>query len=597
MFTKTLQLVRLVMVLSALCIFFFGSPVLATIPGCDVTDLQALAPITPWPLTITSATDTAAVAVPPTPEYCDVVGYVTTNGEGAGPGKAGFEVGIPAPSTWNGKYLFLGNGGLAGSLSLAAGSEGLQKGYAVATTDMGHTAIPPTNSFYGNWALLAPGVPNTPALIDYYYRATHQTTLVGKQFVTAYYRRYGGNGTISRSYYQGCSTGGRQGLLEAERYPYDFDGLIAGDPVANFSHQAPSNTNAEFAILRPCTAWIPLSLLPVIDAATYAQCDPNHVGVIQNPAVCSFDPQSLLCTGKNGPNCLTQDQVNGLTRYARPLLDEWGRVVMPGYPLTDLSFPDGWFWIMTLGLEEPSCVPTNPEPWDLPPYYYTPVHWAASDGTFPYFVFLTESYNQQDFPITFEGDTGVIAEWALQLNDRRTDLGDTTYPYLLEGFAEGRSKMILYHGFSDPLISPYQTVQLYKDTASITPGGYRRLQENIRLFMVPGMMHCGGGPGPNTFDMLTALEKWVEHGDAPDAIIATGSPTSNCPTTDTARTMPLCKFPEVATYKGSGDICVAANWTCNPYNNDLLELGYDGHLAGLPYSYVTPGPGVPAYAP
>jgi feruloyl esterase len=580
-----MQFACLVAVLSVFFLGFFGSPVLATIPGCDVTDMQAVAPTGPWPLTISSATDVPAASS--IPEYCDVVGYVTTNGEGAGPGTAGFEIGLPAPGTWNGKYLFLGNGGLGAGLSLAAGSQGLQKGYAVATTDMGHTPIPAGNSFYGNWALLAPGVPNTPALIDYYYRATHQTTLAGKQFVTAYYKKYGGNGTISHSYYQGCSTGGRQGLLEAERYPHDFDGLIAGDPVAGFAHQAPSNTDAEFAFLRPCTAWIPLSLLPVIDAATYAQCDPNHIGVIQNPAVCSFDPQSLLCNGTNGPNCLTQDQVNGLTRYAGPLLDERGKVVMPGYPLTDLS-AGGGFTIMTLGLAQPACDPTNPEPWASASIPFTPIHWAASDGTFPYFVFLTETYNQQDFPIEFFHNRGVIAEWALRLNDRRTDLGDTTYPDLLADFAKGQAKMILYHGLSDPLISPYQTVQLYKDTASITHGGYPRLQENVRLFMVPGMLHCGGGPGPNTFDMLTALEQWVELGDAPDAIIATGTPTPNCPSGDTARAMPLCKFPEVATYEGSGDICNALNWTCNPYNNDLLELGYDGHLAGLPYSYLIP---------
>jgi len=584
MFNRTLQLAGLVMVLSALCIVFFGSPVLAAIPGCDVADLQALAPTTPWPLTITSATDTPAADG--IPEYCDVVGYVTTNGEGAGPGQAGFEIGLPASGTWNGKYLFLGNGGLGEGLTAFPGAspQGLQKGYAVATTDMGHTPIPPTNSFYGNWALLAPGVPNTPALVDYYYRATHQTTLAGKQFVTAYYGKYGGNGTISHSYYQGCSTGGRQGLVEAERYPDDFEGLIAGDPVAGFAHQAPSNTNAEFAFLHPCTAWIPLSLLPAIDLATYATCDPQHVGVIQNPLTCSFDPSSLLCTGSNGPNCLTQDQVNGLIRYAGPLLDERGKVVMPGYPLTDLSGGGGPI-VMTFGFYPPSCDPTNPEPWGTSPTSFTPIHWAASDGTFPYFVFLTTSYNQQDFPIEFFHNTGVIAEWALRLNDWRTDLGDATYPELIHRFVSGSGKMILYHGLSDPLITPYQTIQLYKDMASVTLGWYSRLQENVRLFMVPGMYHCGGGPGPNTFDMLTALEEWVENHNAPDGIVATGSPTSNC-LTDTVRTMPLCKFPEAATYIGSGDICNAANWHCDPHNHDLLGLGYDGYLAGLPYSYL-----------
>jgi feruloyl esterase len=498
---RTMRFALFVSTLSAFLMVFCGSQAFAAIPGCDVTDMQSFAPTFPWPLTVTSAVDTPAAGS--TPEFCNVIGYVTTNGEGAGPGNAGFEVGLPAPTAWNGKYLFVGNGGLGSGLSEFPGEsqEGLQKGYAVATTDMGH---PSTNSFYGAWALLAPGVPNMPALIDFYFRATHETTLAGKQFVEAYYKYYG-QGRISRSYYQGCSTGGRQGLVEAQRYSDDFDGLIAGDPVAGLAHQAPSNTDAEFAFLHPCTAWIPPSVLPAIDAAIYAKCDPHHVGLIQNPKACPFDPWSLLCNGSNAGACLTEDQVNGLIRYAAPTLDEFGNVVMPGYPLADLSRPDGGSTIMTLGFAQPSCDVTDPEPWPI----FTPVHWGASDGTFPYFVFLTESYNQQDFPITFFHDRGVVAEWALQLNDQRTDLGDATYPYLLQQFARGDKKMILYHGQSDPLISPYQTEQLYKDTASITRDGYAGLQESVRLFMVPGMLHCGGGPGPTNFDMLTALEEWV----------------------------------------------------------------------------------------
>ncbi|HME42426.1 MAG TPA: tannase/feruloyl esterase family alpha/beta hydrolase [Syntrophorhabdales bacterium] len=586
MSNRTMQFACLAVILMTFFVGFCGSSAFATMPGCDKASMQALAPTAPWPLTITSATDTAAAS--PTPEYCDVVGYVTTNGEGAGPGQAGFEIGIPAPGSWNGKYLFLGNGGLGTGLSQFPGAspQGLQKGYAVATTDMGH---PSTSPFYGNWALLAPGVPNTPALIDFYYRATHQTALAGRQFVKAYYDKYNnGRGKISRSYYQGCSTGGRQGLVEAQRYPDDFDGLIAGDPVAGFAHQAPSQTGAEFGFLRPCAAgglsasWIPPTLLPAIDAAVYAKCDPNHVGVIQNPPACSFDPKSLLCNTSNAGSCLTEDQVNGLTRYAGAFFDERGNVVMPGYPLTDLNRFDGGFPIMTSGLSQPSCDRNNPEPWlpGTPPGL--PVHWGASDGTFPYFVFLTESYNQNQFPIEFFKNKGVIEEWALKLNDLRTNLGDATYPELMHRFVAGDGKMILYHGFSDPLITPYQTVQLYKDMATVTRGGYPRLQENVRLFMVPGMLHCGGGPGPNAFDMLTALENWVEDGIAPDAITATGGQTPKC----SAMSMPLCKFPEVATYKGSGNICSATNWSCDPHNRDLLQLGYDGHLAGLPYSYL-----------
>lgn len=575
MSTRKIRIACLIAVAGVFLFCYCGPSAYAQIPGCDVASMQALAPTGPWPLTITSATDVAASGA--TPEYCDVVGYVTTNGEGAGRGQAGFEAGFPSPGIWNGKYLFLGNGGLAGNMSLSSGMPGLQQGYAIATTDMGHKAIPPDNSFYGNWALLAPGVPNRPALIDYYYRATHETALVGKRFVAEYYQE-----KISRAYYEGCSTGGRQGLVEAERFPRDFDGIIAGDPVAGFAHQAPSQTVAEFAFLHPCTAWISPSLLTAVNAAVYAKCDPNNVGLIQDPAACSFNPWSLLCNGTNTGSCLTREQVKGLIRYASPVLDQHGNIVMPGYPMTDLNRMDGGAPIMTLGFSQPSCDPTNPEPWTG----FTPIHWAASDATFPYFVFLTESYNQQDFPAWFVHNKGVIADWALRLNDQRTDLGDATYPHKIKRFIAEGKKMILYHGFSDPLISPYQTIQLYKDMATITRGGYRGLQENVRLFMVPGMLHCGGGPGPNQFDMLTALNNWVTKGEAPNGIMATGSRTPNCPAGELTRTMPLCMFPEEATYTGSGDICNGANWTCNPHNDALLKLGYDGRLAGLPFTYL-----------
>ncbi len=232
---------------------------------------------------------------------------------------------------------------------------------------------------------------------------------------------------------------------------------------------------------------------------------------------------------------------------------------------------------MTLGFSQPSCDPTNPDLW----HDITPVHWEASDGTFPYFVFLTESYNQQEFPISFVHSRGVIDDWALRLNDVQTNLGDATHPKLMHPFVAGKGKMILYHGLSDPLIRPYQTVQLYKDMASVTPGSYPRLQKNVRLFMAPGTLHCGGGPGPNSFDMLTALDEWLESGKAPDGIVAAGRPTPYCTSGDAARTMPLRKFPEVAAYKGSGDVCSAANWRCDPHNRDPLGFGYDGRLGGF----------------
>jgi feruloyl esterase len=539
-----------------------GSTAFSATPACNVSDMQAFVNQHSWPMTISSAGTKTVTGSNVT--YCDVIAYLVTDGEGAGKGLAGIEMGLPTKENWNQKFLFLGNGGLAGTLSLSAGTEGLNKGYAVAMTDMGHTASPtaPIPAFDASWQTIN-GQPNAPALVDYYYRATHQTTVAGKEFVRALYGK-----RIKYAYYQGCSTGGRQGLMEAEAYPDDFDGIIAGSPVMDLSDQGLSNVSCSFAFMKPSSAWInPSTDLAIVDAAVKAACgDPDNNGLVQNPLTCSFDLNTLICNGTNAGKCLTKDQVTGLIRYARPLISQKGAVLTPGFPITDLAAGLPFITMAFAPFD-----PANPSAW------FT-VRWAASDNGFK--AMNGPGFQTIDFPIWFDKkNRAVVDEAARQENLVWNHLGDTQFPERMERFLRKEGKIIIYHGLSDTMINPFQTMQFYKDLATITPGGYQHLQRNARLFMVPNMLHCGGGSGPNSFDTLIPLEKWVEQGIGPEALVATT-------TTTPARTMPLCKFPEIATYFGSGDKGDASNWYCHPFNRGLLGIGDFGKLVGFPYTYL-----------
>jgi feruloyl esterase len=564
MFSRAKSILYFSFFVVSLVTTLWSFPAMSASPACDIPALQTFVNGNGWPMTVLKADINTVVAS--TVQYCDVIVDLVTDGEGAGQGLAGIEIGLPLSIDWNGKYLFLGNGGLAGSLYLARdGSLGLSKGYAVAQTDMGHKN-PSGNPFDSSWAYVVnpdgSRSPNTPALIDYFYRATHQTTSAGKEFVEAFY-----NKKIQYSYYQGCSTGGRQGLMEAQRYPEDFDGVIAGAPVMNLTGQGLYNVKVSFSFMKPNTAWISVPDLAKVDAAVYAACDPKGYGVIQNPLTCNFNLESLRCRkdGSNAATCLTNDQVTGLIRYGRPVISEKGQILMPGAPLTDLA--------ATLPV-----VVMSPYGPDINNNWFS-IDWLAGDGGMKDQVFLDPDYDTRSFPISFDKkNRGVVEEWARRLNDEKSMVGNAYYPWRMKEFIKKNGKIILYHGLSDSMINPFQTMQFYGDLATLVPAGYNRLQENARLFMVPDMGHCSGGPGPNTFDMLTQLEEWIEGGKEPDSIIATNM--------SSGRTMPLCKFPEVATYIG-GDKNVASSWKCNPHNRDLLKLGEFGRLAGFPYSYLT----------
>jgi len=502
-------------------------------------------------LTVSSVADVAAAGS--TPEYCQVAGVVVTDGEGAGPGSAQFVLKLPA--TWNNRFVFFGCGGNCGSVtSLSANgtdiAEALGLGYAVVNTDTGHEQSASTPD--PTWILIAPGVPNTPGIIDFFYRAVHQVTVATKEYVKAYY-----GGEIQHAYFDGCSTGGRQSLVAGDRYPRDFDGLIAGDSVMDRSGQSAASLKQAKAFLN---AYIPFATVTLVDAAIKASCDAADGvadGLIQNPAKCSFDPDSLV------PATLTQAQADALKIYFETLKDSKGNIVYPGMSLSDLS---------TAGFEgqdEYKTAPTNPnaaEPWGAAGVGSTA--WTLGDPGTRYYVEYDPGFDVNN---AWPQSGDVIAADALKLLRERFAGADSYHPEKIHDFLHRGGKLILYHGFSDALVSAYRSIWFYSALAE-QESGYSALQKSARLFMVPGMGHCAGGPGPNSFDTLKALDNWVTHGVAPDSIVATSS---------TGRTMPLCKYPEEPSYSGTGDVNSAANWTCRPDDHRLFEVGANGRAAGV----------------
>jgi len=516
---------------------------------CQVATLSALGVPN---MTITSATDVPAA--PPNPEYCDVKGAVATSGEGAGSNSAGFESKLPA--NWNGKFIFNGVGGLAGafvsSANLVDQSLFLARGYATAITDTGHLNTDPT------WEIISAGEPNTPKVIDYFFRAVHEVTLATKLLVKDYYHTT----TIAHSYFDGCSNGGKMGLIEAMRFPSDYDGIIAGSPWLDPVGTSLWGLKNMKALL---DAYIPLPVFATVGAAITKQCDAADGivdGLIQNPAKCAFNPDALV------PETLTQKQADALKLIMKPVTDEKGNLLYPGSSVDNLgqfnSSPRG----PVSQLDMPAADPTSARPWGgaMPPG-----NWNLATG-----ILLALGYYDPSVDLNNSIETnGVVKPAALKLVYDRLAADIPDDPSKYGAFFSRGGKLLMYHGYEDLIISPYSSVWFYEDLAEKN-GGYEKLAGNARLFMVPGMLHCNGGSGPNAFDTLSALEKWVEKGIAPDGITATHSISDVV-----NRSMPLCKFPEQAHYKGSGDLNDAANWSCPQKDQSILASGPNGNQAGL----------------
>jgi len=561
-------------------------PASAALPNCTASALNALGVNH---VSVSAAIDTPAVGSKP--EFCDVFGAVVTAGNGAPQGSANFEMQLPA--NWNGKFYFKGVGGFAGAAFIAFGadnpvdaSEALPKGYAIAISDTGHTGQGLNAADFAGivtdarWALKADGTPDEAKITDYYFRATHDVTVAAKSLTEKFFDQ----GKIHEAYFDGCSNGGRMALMEASRFPDDYDGIVAGDPFMSIRSIA-AGAQFDKQLLTPDT-FIPYTLLPAIDQATLAACDATDGvadGIIQNPAACSFKPQSLLCQAGQSSNCLSQGQVDTLTAYFSAATDANHKIVYPGFAISDLSGADGAAeWTLGGLLPGAGLDLSAAEPWGNIGFAPAPLGWQFVDHAVQYFVERDANFNTRDF----DGSAYTpISAATLNLFDKRTDAGDADVPAKFDRFIAKNRKLLIYHGFSDPALTPMRSIMFYEGLADRVNGRYDKLQENVRLFMVPDMHHCGGGPGPSSFDTLTALENWVEKGSAPDAIVATKFVNDN-PAQGVARTMPLCKFPEQASFQGGSqatpaEINDAANWSCSSFDRSLLQVGDNGVAAGI----------------
>jgi feruloyl esterase len=432
------------------------------------------------------------------PAACRVVGRVQP--------AITFEVWMPV-SGWNGKFQAVGGGGFAGVISYTAMSAALARGYATASTDTGHSTPG------GSWALGHPEL-----VIDFGYRAIHEMTLKAKAIIAAFY----GNGP-RLSYFVGCSTGGRQGLMEAQRFPDDYDGIVAGAPANYWSRMPAGNLFAASAVLTDEATRLPAAKLSALNKAALAACDARDGvadGLIENPPRCAFDPASLQCAGEESNGCLTAAQVNAARKiYAPAVNPRTKEEIFPGMvPGSEVT------WGALVG---------GPQPFGIALDFYR------------YFVFGDPNWDWK----TMDYDKDIAAgeeKVGKVLNAIDPDL---------RAFKARGGKLIMYHGWNDQLISPLNTVNYYNRVA--TTIGADDTDEFLRLFMAPGMQHCAGGVGPNTFDALAALEQWVERGVKPARIVATHS-------TDGAvdRTRPLCPYPQVAAYTGAGSIDEAASFVC-----------------------------------
>jgi feruloyl esterase len=444
------------------------------------------------------------------PRFCRVIGVTRP--------KIHFEVWMPLQK-WTGRFEVLGNGGMAGSIPYGIMANALRRGNAAASTDTGHVAQP-GNGFDASWSL------GHPELVeDFGHRSLHLTTVNGKRIVTEFYGR-----NAEHAYYVGCSKGGGQGLMEAQRYPADFDGIVAGDPAYNWTHlYAGAHLHYAQTTLKDPDSYIPPTKVKLLADAVNRACDANDGftdGVLDDPLACHFDPAVLACKeGEDADTCFTSKQVKAVKEIWAGLKDDSGKTIFPGLVPGGEAGSGGWSsWV------------TGSAPFQA-------THWKAADGFFRYTVMGDAKYD----PLTFDYDRDKAAL------EKIAPAVDAVNPDL-RPFAQRGGKLILYHGLSDPDISPVNTINYYHQMEDVTG---TKTREFARLFLVPGMQHCGGGPGPDTFDPVAALERWVEKGVAPEKIIASHV-TRGLP----ERTRPLCPYPQMAVYKGNGEATDAANFTC-----------------------------------
>jgi feruloyl esterase len=405
------------------------------------------------------------------------------------------------PTTgWNGRLESVGNGAWAGSIGYRDLATAVTAGYAAASTDTGHTETT---------AVFVVGHPEK--LIDFAYRAVHEMTLASKAITTAYYGK-----NPARAYFNGCSTGGRQALTEAQRYPDDYDGIVAG-AAANYPTHLQGAQVWTTEITNQSGGYIPPAKYQLIHKAVLEACDALDGvkdRVLEDPRRCHFDPQALLCKGSDAETCLTAAQVEVARKiYAGP-----GASIFPGL---ERGSELGWATL------------SGPKPM------------ALADETYQYLVFHDPNWDYLKFDAARD----------IAIADKEIGPMNAIDPNLKPFFKHG-GKLLMYHGWADPGIAPENSVN-YFTSVEDTLGGKSKAADSIRLFMVPGMGHCAGGDGTDDFDKIGTLATWVESNQAPDRI-----PAAHKTKGVVDRTRPLCPYPQTAHYRGSGSTDDAANFVC-----------------------------------
>ncbi len=420
------------------------------------------------------------------------------------------EVWLPPSAEWNGKFLMEGGGGFVGSVNTGGMTKAVREGYATASTDTGHT---------GGSGSFALGHPEK--VVDFAFRAVHETAVRAKALMAAHYGR-----GPRLSYWEGCSTGGRQGLMSAQRYPEDFDGIIAGAPANNQIYLCAWRMRLLMTSLKSPQHALPPEKLKLLNDAVLDKCDAND-GVkdrlLEDPRDCNFDPAVLKCNdGAESANCLSSQQLETVNAAYTDIRKSTGELLYPRLP-----FGGELGWILPARATEPGRMDVE---------------------MFRYIAHQNPAWNWRTFDIEKDIERALLHGKEIHAVD----------PDLAKFKARG-GKLLIYHGWSDGgsggAISALNTISYYESVLKYMGPN----QDNwLRLFMVPGMAHCGGGSGPDQFNALAALERWREQNEAPKSIVAVRVNQRG----GVDMTRPLCPYPQRARYRGTGSTNDAANYTC-----------------------------------
>jgi feruloyl esterase len=412
------------------------------------------------------------------------------------------EVWMPV-SGWNGKLRGTGNGGLGGNLSFGGLATAMHGGFAAAAENTGHE----NGSAY---ALSHP-----EKVIDFGDRAAHEMTITAKAAIAAFY------GSAPKfSYMNECGGGSIAALKEAQKYPEDFDGVVVGGFAAHLTHHTFAQMWIWQATHKDAASFIPPAKFPAIHQAALAACGAKD-GVIDNPAECKFDPEVMECRGADSEACLTAPQVEAARKlYAGPRNPRTGeQIYSPLYPGSELG------WGQLTG-DAPISIATD---------------------FFKYFVYKDPAWDYKTHPVNFDSDVALADKLAnLPVNAMDPDI---------KKFAARGGKMMLHGGWNDAGVPPLEAVNYYNSVVKTI--GAKTAMSAVRLYMVPGMGHCGGGEGTDHFDLFPALQQWVEQKQAPGELVAARIENGK-----EVRTRPLCTYPEIASYKGSGSRDDASNFVC-----------------------------------